>query len=75
MPTKPRRSKWRPSDKIAPLGTVHSVETQRLLEAVATRLLAKSGHYPRRTKREDSVAEAEMIGMNGRLRPTWVGKP
>ena len=48
--------------------------TEKLARS-ATKMLAKHGFYPKRSKREESVLEAEAIGQNGQLRATWVGRP
>ncbi len=47
---------------------------ERLAKA-GTKLLAKHGYFPKREAREESLVEADGIGQNGRLRPTWTGRP
>lgn len=48
---------------------------QAKLSAAADRLLAKAGYFTKSPeKREESVLEADAIGSNGQLRPTWQGR-
>lgn len=80
--TMPRKSKWRPSDELAPVNRPRNVdarrldnhtETQALLGAVANRMLRKAKFFARKSKSSDPV-DADSITVNGQLRPTWQGR-
>jgi len=45
------------------------------LEAVANRILGKSGYFDKGERAQWEAWEAEQIGQNGRLKATWIGRP
>lgn len=51
---------------------------QRKLQNAADRLLAKSGYFAADTEQsiaQDEISvDADAIGKNGQLKPTWVGR-
>lgn len=52
-------------------------ERERVLEAIATNMLRKAKFYPRKQRVRDEYVpvDAESVGANGNLRPTWQGRP
>lgn len=53
-----------------------STRRQRKLQDAADKFLAKSGFFskPEASENEYEPVEAESIGSNGNLRPTWQGR-
>jgi hypothetical protein len=53
---------------------ISNPQSRRQLQAIASRMLAKTGFYDRTIYTEGFGIDADMIGFNSSLKPIWHGR-